>query len=182
MPIPSQQLLNQLKRHEGFYARPYLCTASACTIGYGTNLEAHPKFIPYADIQALVRKAALRGEALRLLLVKRGMAWTVQQAESALLDELAVCQPELAARCPQFNRLIAKGQEVRAEVLLNMAFNMGVPKLLGFKNTLAMLDKAISGTGSYASVGRGMLNSRWANQVKGRARELARQMETGVYQ
>ena len=30
----------QLKRHEGFKAKPYRCSAGALTIGYGTNLDA----------------------------------------------------------------------------------------------------------------------------------------------
>ena len=30
----------QLKKHEGFRAKPYYCTADKLTIGYGTNLDA----------------------------------------------------------------------------------------------------------------------------------------------
>lgn len=182
MKIPSEQLIAQLKRQEGFCPRPYLCTAKACTIGYGTNLDAHPKYIPFQDIQMQVRRGRLHGASLKVELIRRGMTWDVQQAEEAMLDELASCLTELGARCGQFNRLIEIAETVRAEVLLNMAFNMGVPNLLGFKNTLAMLDAAISGQGTYAAVARGMLNSKWARQVKSRARELSKQMETGVYQ
>lgn len=36
------ELLDQLKRHEGFRGAPYLCTAGKVTIGYGRNLEANP--------------------------------------------------------------------------------------------------------------------------------------------
>ena len=32
-------LIEQLKRHEGFKAKPYLCTAGKTTIGYGRNLD-----------------------------------------------------------------------------------------------------------------------------------------------
>jgi len=33
------ELIEQLKRHEGFRSKPYLCTAGKTTIGYGRNLD-----------------------------------------------------------------------------------------------------------------------------------------------
>lgn len=182
MTRPSDKLIAQLKRHEGFYAKPYLCTANACTIGYGTNLEAHPKYIPYPSIRNLVNKGALRGADLKAVLLRQGMCWDAEKAETALLEELSLCLSELQRRCPQFLRLEAMNEIARAEVLWNMAFNMGVPTLMTFKNTLKLIDLALIGAKSWSSVGEGMLNSRWAKQVKGRARELAKQMETGAYQ
>lgn len=182
MRIPSQALINQLKRHEGFSPRPYLCSKNACTIGYGTNLEAHPRHIPWADIRKLATHGGLRGSALKTALCKRGMEWTAEDAERAMLDEVMECRDRLEAKCPQFVKLAELGEIARAEVLLNMAFNLGVPGLLKFRNTLAMLDVAIARKGSYAAVAKGMSNSLWARQVKARARQLARQMETGIYQ
>jgi len=35
----SSELLNQLKKHEGFRSYPYLCTSGKLTIGYGRNLQ-----------------------------------------------------------------------------------------------------------------------------------------------
>lgn len=37
-----KNLLEQLKRHEGFKGVPYKCSAGKTTIGYGRNLEANP--------------------------------------------------------------------------------------------------------------------------------------------
>ena len=182
MGIPSDKLIAQLKRQEGFYAKPYLCTENACTIGYGTNLDSHPKYIPYPDIRRMVCIGQLRGTDLKAVLLRKGMEWTREEAAIAMLEEVKSCIPELVQRCPQYVKLESMGDIPRAEVLLNMAFNMGVPNLVGFRNTLAMLDDAIRGNGTFAAVGRGMLNSKWARQVKGRARELAKQMETGRYQ
>jgi lysozyme len=34
------KLIEQLKRHEGFKSKPYLCTAGKTTIGFGLNLDA----------------------------------------------------------------------------------------------------------------------------------------------
>lgn len=37
--MANNQLVEQLKRHEGFRSKPYLCTAGKATIGYGRNLD-----------------------------------------------------------------------------------------------------------------------------------------------
>lgn len=66
--------------------------------------------------------------------------------------------------------------EVRQSVVADMAFNMGINKLLTFVNTLRkMKDKDYNGAAD------GMLQSLWARQVKGRAVELARMMRSGTY-
>ena len=65
----------------------------------------------------------------------------------------------------------------RRAVLLNMSFNLGISGLLGFRNTLADIC-----AGNYASAAGRMLQSKWAQQVGARARELARQMEHGAWQ
>lgn len=65
--------------------------------------------------------------------------------------------------------------DVRQRVLLDMAFNLGIPKLLGFKNTLAAVER-----GDYEAAKAGMLNSKWATQVGHRAIRLAEMMESGI--
>lgn len=64
--------------------------------------------------------------------------------------------------------------EIRQRVLLNMAFNMGVARLMEFKNTLENVK-----AGKWKEAAAGMLQSRWASQVGARAGRLARMMETG---
>lgn len=54
------------------------------------------------------------------------------------------------------------------EVLVNMAFNLGVQGLLGFKKTLAHLQ-----AGEYELAEMEMLSSEWARQVGARANRLA---------
>lgn len=63
---------------------------------------------------------------------------------------------------------------VRQRVIVNMAFNLGVAGLLGFRNTL----KAIE-AGDWKRAAAGMLASKWATQVGERARRLARMMLNG---
>jgi lysozyme len=61
-------------------------------------------------------------------------------------------------------------------VLINMAFNIGVGGLLKFKNTLAHIR-----SGQYELAATEMLDSNWARQVHGRAKELALQMRHGTF-
>jgi lysozyme len=60
--------------------------------------------------------------------------------------------------------------------MVDMLFNLGLPKLLKFKNTLAAIRQ-----GDYERAARGMLNSKWARQVGRRAKELAEMMRTGEW-
>ena len=64
--------------------------------------------------------------------------------------------------------------DVRQNVLLNMGFNMGVPRLLVFMRLISALR-----AGDYWRAAVEMLDSQWAKQVGSRAVELANQMRTG---
>lgn len=64
--------------------------------------------------------------------------------------------------------------EARQIVIISMAFNMGIHGLLGFKNTLSLIQ-----AGRYKEASDNMLQSKWATQVGKRANELAKIMETG---
>ena len=64
---------------------------------------------------------------------------------------------------------------LRQRVLLNMAFNLGVPGLLAFKTTLEHVR-----AGRFDRAADAMLHSLWAKQVGARAQRLAAQMRTGL--
>lgn len=64
--------------------------------------------------------------------------------------------------------------ENRQQVLANMCFNLGIQRLLGFKNTLEFMR-----TGQYDKAADGMLASLWAKQVGARANRLADKMRKG---
>jgi lysozyme len=53
-------------------------------------------------------------------------------------------------------------------VLIDMGFNLGIGGLLGFKQTLALIQK-----GDYKGASLSMLKSKWADQVGYRAHELS---------
>lgn len=62
----------------------------------------------------------------------------------------------------------------RKEVLVEMIFNMGVRGVMTFKRMLRALARC-----DYEEAAREMLDSRWAQQVGERARELAEIMKEG---
>lgn len=103
--------------------------------------------------------------------VHLGMTGTLEQAQAQLAADLNAHAYYLEHYLPWWRGLGI----VRAGVLLNMAFNLGISGLLSFHNTLgAMKD------GDYDIAAAMMIKSLWAKQVKGRATRLAEQMRTGV--
>ena len=64
----------------------------------------------------------------------------------------------------------------RADVIDNMAFNIGISGLFNFKRMIAAIE-----LGEWDRAADEMLNSKWAKQVPNRASELAEQMRTGEY-
>lgn len=80
---------------------------------------------------------------------------------------------QLNRRFPWFQNL----DDARKGVLLNMSFQLGVDGLLGFKNTLQMIED-----GRYSEAAQNMLLSKWAQQTPERANRMATQMSTGQWQ
>ena len=64
---------------------------------------------------------------------------------------------------------------VTKTVLINMAFNLGLRGLLGFRNTLAYVKAK-----DYSKAARNMKLSLWYSQVGSRAKYLAQRMEKQI--
>lgn len=77
---------------------------------------------------------------------------TKYEAELFLDNDLLDIKLELEDKLPIFKKL----DDIRQNVLIEMAFNMGVPNLLEFKNTIAFLKKK-----DFESASKEMLNSKW---------------------
>ena len=80
--------------------------------------------------------------------------------------------PQLDAKIPWWRDLNGP----RRAILLSMAWQMGVPGLLRFRNTLAAIRE-----GDYAKGAKGMMASLWARQTPGRAYRHAKVMEHGRF-
>lgn len=94
------------------------------------------------------------------------------EARALLENDIDRAEDDLDRSLPWWRGL----DGVRQEVLVNMAFNLGIGGLLGFKNTLASVK-----AGLWVNAARGMRASRWARQVGKRAERLASAMESGEF-
>ena len=66
--------------------------------------------------------------------------------------------------------------EVRRSALLNMAYNLGIPRLSGFRRMWAAIDRR-----DWDRAAAEALDSKWARQVGDRAREIAGMLKTGEW-
>lgn len=108
----------------------------------------------------------------RLIDKRKGGGITRDEAEYLLANDVKKVMAQVRHELPWS----AKLDDARQGVLLNMAFQMGISGLLGFRNTLAMIQR-----GDYVGAARGMLNSKWAKQTPARCRRLSEQMRTGEW-
>jgi lysozyme len=142
-----QLLIAELRRDEGVRYEPYKDTMGIDTVGVGHNMEAHP--LPAAWTFPL----------------------TDDQVNGLLAQDLKSVYADLTTNLPWWLYL----DDVRQRVLCNMSFNLGINRLLGFRNTLGFVRQ-----GKWTDAAQGMLNSAWATQVGERAQRLAAMMRTGA--
>lgn len=153
-------LVSSVKGHEGFRAEPYVCPAGRWTVGYGHNLEVN----------------GLTGEQCHFLLRQGWLHLTITRegAEYLMGAQLAALERQCEAHFDFWHAL----DDARQNVLVEMAFQLGMSGLLGFKRMLAALRRH-----DYAGAAREGLDSKWAREDSpARARRLMRQMEMGVFE
>lgn len=132
----------------------------------------------------IIRSELIRDEGMKLF-PYRDTVGKLTIGVGRNLDDVGITQMEAAHLLDGDIQRTAEGldkalgwwreiDEVRQRVLLNMAFNMGIAGLMGFKNTLAFIHE-----GKYQEAADGMLNSKWAKQVGQRAIRLAAMMRNG---
>ena len=109
----------------------------------------------------------------RLIDKRKGGGITAEESAYLLSNDIDKREAELLRRAPWMATL----DPARFGALLNMAFQMGVDGLLGFKNTLAMVRN-----GEYDAAEAMMLESLWAKQTPERAARISKQVKTGVWQ
>lgn len=140
------------------------------------QLERHEGFCPatyFCPSGALTIGYGHNLDANPIPDIDKNSVITKDRAERILIEDCRKFAEKLDTYLPWWRSLNLP----RQGVLLNMAFNMGVSGLLSFKNTLRAVRE-----GRFKDAGEGMLASKWATQVKGRAKELAAQMRTGEWQ
>tara|TARA_R100001510_G_scaffold48744_1_gene46695 strand:- start:1458 stop:1868 length:411 start_codon:yes stop_codon:yes gene_type:complete len=88
---------------------------------------------------------------------------TVEESNFLLNNDIDLCVKELEATFAWFKNLTG----TRQRVLVNMCFNLGLSRLLGFKKFLAAIEK-----GDWEEAGVQMLDSKWSRQVGARSHRL----------
>lgn len=151
-------LIDQLILHEGLKLHVYQDHLGIDTIGVGRNLE--DRGINDGELAFM--------NLLKTEVYEQGI--TEANARFLLSNDIDIVEEELYDAHPCIDRL----DDVRIRVVLDMAFNMGVPRLRNFKNMWAGIHE-----GDYVRASLEMLDSRWATQVGQRAVRLSNAMKTG---
>ncbi|MHB8284360.1 MAG: glycoside hydrolase family protein, partial [Caulobacteraceae bacterium] len=98
--------------------------------------------------------------------ITRGVVWTMAQAEAELAKRVQQVEGRLQHALPWF-ATFQHAQPARADVLVNMAYNLGIGGLLQFDRFLAAMR-----AGQWSGAVAAMRLSAWAGQVGDRARRL----------
>lgn len=141
-------MINELKRDEGFRSTVYLDSKGKKTIGYGTKLPISKQ-----------EREAVEFDGIML---------SKQQAEELLVMRLNRKKKILNN---ELRWLIYHPPEVK-KILYNMAYQMGVKGVLGFKKTLAFIKNR-----EYKKASIEMLDSKWYKEdTPNRAKRLSDKM------
>lgn len=88
---------------------------------------------------------------------------TDDESDYLLSNDIDLCVKELEGTFPWFQTL----SDTRQRVMVNMCFNLGLSRLMGFRKFLAAME-----AGEWETAGVEMLDSKWARQVGPRSTRL----------
>ncbi len=154
------ELLDQLVEHEGLELIPYEDSLGIDTIGIGRNLEH--RGLTEAELGYIGKD------------ISDIFEWGISKEQAYYLaqNDIKIVEEEICKAHP----CVIELDEVRQRVLIDMAFNIGVPRLKKFvKMWQAIYDK------NFEEAKAQMLDSRWANQVGNRAVRLSNAMKSGEW-
>ena len=161
MKYNREDLVNKLIKHEGLRLQVYKDTLGIDTIGIGRNLEDRgitEEELDWMDIPSIDT------------VYEHGI--TEADAMYLAQNDVQIVEQELLRAHPCVENLDA----VRQLVLIDMAFNLGVPRLCKFKKMWAAVEAK-----DFPTAAKEMLDSRWATQVKSRSTKLAHAMHHGEF-
>ena len=161
MKYRKAHLLEELVKHEGLRLQVYQDTLGIDTIGIGRNLKDRG-----------ISKEEL--DELDIPTIDHVYEYGITEADAMILAEndVQIVEEELLRAHPCVEDLDA----VRQLVLVDMAFNMGVPRLCKFKKMWNAVHEK-----KFDIAAKEMLDSRWATQVKSRSVKLANAMHNGSF-
>lgn len=142
-----KRLEAQIRKDEGFRSKPYLDTVGVATIGFGTtHILGEPVTLDTPEISYENARQLLRADL-----------W------GAVIDAVDLFD--------RFNEM----NDVRQEVLVNMAYNLGLTGLANFKRL-----RSEAWLLRYENMAHEMQDSKWFRQVGRRAVRLVEEMRSGT--
>ncbi len=154
------ELLDQLVLHEGLELLPYEDSLGIDTIGIGRNLKH--RGLSESELGHI-------GKDLSDI-----FEWgiTKEQAYYLAKNDIEIVEKEVCEAHP----CVLELDEIRQRIIIDMAFNIGVPRLNKFKKMWKAIHEE-----NFEEAKIQMLDSRWANQVGNRAVRLSNAMESGEW-
>ena len=161
MKYRREHFIEELIKHEGLKLQVYKDTLGIDTIGIGRNLE--DRGISQEELDDL--------DIPNMDVIYE---YGITEADAVYLaqNDVQIVEDELLRAHPCVDRL----DSVRQLILMDMAFNMGVPRLCKFQKMWNAIHEE-----KYDVAAKEMLDSKWANQVKSRATKLANAMHNGEF-
>ena len=154
------ELVKQIAHHEGVVLKVYKDSLGIDTIGIGRNLEHRGiEDLELAHIEKTMSE-----------IYENGI--TEQDAYFLAHRDIEIVEKELLASRPVVEEL----DNIRQRVLVDMAFNMGLPRLNKFYRMWSAINEH-----DFESAAVEMLDSLWARQVKSRSDTLAYAMKHGEF-
>ena len=101
-----------------------------------------------------------------------GLGLSHDEIEYLLQNDVKRCIEELDSNFPWYRNLC----EARRDAMINLCFNLGLPRLKKFVKALAAME-----AGNYEEAAVEFLDSRWAKQVGSRALEVTHMIRSGEY-
>jgi len=145
--INKNEMFNMLKKHEGYKPQMYKDTEGHWTIGVGHLVTAN-------EISKF-KNRKLSDTEIR----------------SLFDSDLSIAIANAKKFVPNLNTLPLPVQHA----MVNMAFNLGINRLMKFKDLRQSLASK-----DFNKASKDMLNSKWASQVKGRAVELSNMVKSAA--
>ena len=154
-------LMVKLIAHEGLRLNVYKDSLGIDTIGIGRNLQDRG-----------ISKEEL--DELDITSIDHVYEYGITEADAIFLAEndVQIVEDELV----RAHSCVEELDAVRQLVLIDMAFNLGVPRLCKFKKMWAAVHAK-----QFDIAAKEMLDSRWARQVKSRSTKLAHAMHHGEF-
>ena len=161
MKYNTSHFLGKLIAHEGMVLTVYQDTLGIDTIGIGRNLKDRgisKEELDHMDIPSMA------------IVYEHGI--TEADARYLAMNDMKIVEDELC----RVHECVEDLDAVRQLILMDMAFNMGVPRLCKFKRMWNAIHER-----KFDDAGREMLDSRWATQVGSRATKLSDAMKKGEF-